>query len=261
MIDQLVKIKTILFVDEIKFSKKNNDADDSHYLIGVLVKIESLKVVREKFGAITANLSKGFHASKLYKKKAPNTELMKELTDLISDYNLKCFVFKYDKKKLYEPTKKHLINLGFEESEKFKNHEFQALFYFIQSLDLYLNIKLNKIDTPMKIFFDRGVYGVKEDEVFEVDSNVLGTITFCSKKRIDLLALPDHFGYIFRNCRVKYNRQNGPRNLSELQVNESNTELLNNCIANIITVFNKNLFVFLDIDKWFEEMQKKNSTG
>ena len=258
--NRLSKIKSLLFVDETKFSKKNNDSDDSFYFIGILVKMGSLGDVREKYRAITANLTKGFHATKVYKAKAPNTELMENMTRLMVDYKLKCFVFKYDKQRIYKSTKKHLINLTFEEKEKFKNPEFQALFYFIQVVELYLQTKLNHIETPLRIYFDRGIYGVKNHEEFEVDSDKIETITFCNKNKIDLIALPDHFGYIFRNCRIKYNAENSSRNLSELQINETNTTLMNNCISSLISIFSKNLFEFLDIDIWFEKIRMNSTT-
>ena len=254
-------MKSILFVDEIKFSLKNNDADDSFYFIGVLVKMESLKEVREKYNSVTSDLLKGFHATKIYKKKAPNVDLMRDLTNLITDFNLKCLVFKYDKDRLFSVTKKHLVNLKFDESQKFKNHEFQALFYFIQVLDLYLNTQLKEVDTPLRVYFDRGIYGVKNHEEFEINSDKIETITFCSKNKIDLLALPDHFGYVFRNCRTKYNEKNGSRNLSHLKISKSNSDLLNNCILNLSLIFNNNLFEFLDIDKWLEEIEKNNTTA
>lgn len=255
--NRLKNIKSILFVDEIKFSKKNKDADDSFYFIGVLAKMESLKEIREKYKNITKDLVKGFHATKVYKKKAPNTELMEGLTELIIENKLKCLVFKYIKERLYNISKEHLVNLPFEESEKFKNHEFQALFYFIQVLDFYLNNKLNNVETPLRIYFDRGIYGVKKkNEEFNVISDKIETITFCSKSKIDLLALPDHFGYIFRNCRIKYNENSSSRNLSKLEIKKSNTELLNNCILSLKSIFNNKLFEFLDIDKWLIEIEK-----
>lgn len=255
--NRLSKIKSILFVDEIKFSKNNNDVDDSFYFIGVLVKMESLAEIREKFGGISNNLEKGFHATKVYKTKAPNTELMDNLTSLIIDYNLKCLVFKYDRERFYDLTKKHLLNLDFGEKEKFKNHEFQALFYFMQVLELYLQTKLKQIETPVRIYFDRGIYGVKNHEEFEFDSDKIETITFCSKNKIDLIALPDHFGYIFQKCRIKYNAKNSLGKLSELQISETNSKLLNNCISSLTSVFNNNLFEFLDIDNWLEKIEKK----
>lgn len=257
--NRLAKVKSILFVDEIKFSKNNKDVDDSFYFIGVLTKMEALKEVREKYMRLTKDLVKGFHATKAYKKKAPNAELMQGLTKLIIEYKLKCMVFKYDKERLYSASKRHLTNLSFEESGKFKNHEFQALFYFIQVLDLYLNTKLNEIETPLRVYFDRGIYGVKRQEEFEVNSNKIETITFCRRNKIDLLALPDHVGYVFRNCRIKYNDVNGSKSLNELQIKEANTELINNCISSLISIFNNNLFEFLDIDKWLEEIEKNTT--
>lgn len=200
-------------------------------------------------------MSKGFHATKVYKDKAPNSKLMEDLTKLILDYNLKCFVFKYDKERLYESTKKHLVNINFEESHRFKNQEFQALFYFIQVLDLYFDEKFNEINTQLRIYFDRGIYGVKDIEEFDVNSDKIETITFCSKKNIDLLGLPDHFGYIFRKNRIKYNEESNLRDLSQLQINESNTNLMNNCISSLSLIFYNGLFEFLDIDHWFEKIE------
>ena len=259
--NRLKNVKSILFVDEIKFSKNNNDADDSFYFIGVLAKMEHIPEIREKFKKITLDLEKGFHATKVYKIKFPNSELMNSLTRLIVDYNLQCLVFKYDKNRFYDLTKKHLINLHFEESRKFTNHEFQALFYFLQVLELHLQTKLNKVETPLRIYFDRLVYGINAPEEFKFDSEKIETITFSGKSKIDLLALPDHFGYIFRNCRIKYNSENGSRSLSELKINESNSELLNNCISGLTSIFNSKLFVFLDIDNWLEKIEKKNTTA
>jgi len=259
--NRLENVKSILFVDEIKFSKKDNDADNSFYFIGVLAKLEQIAEIREKYQKVTVDLKKGFHATKAYKIKSLNSELMNRLTGLIIDYNLKCLVFKYDKDRFYDLTRKHLVNLNFEESGKFTNHEFQALFYFLQVLESDLQTKLNKVETPLRIYFDRLIYGKKKPEEFDFDSEKIETITFSAKSKIDLLALPDHFGYIFRKCRIKYNSESGLKSLAELKIQESNSELINNCISNFTSIFNSKLFVFLDVDTWLNKIEKKNTTA
>ena len=247
--NRLKNIKSLLFVDEIKFSKNNNDIDDSFYFIGVLVDINSVFSVQEKFESLTSDLQKGFHATRAYRTKNPNSELMNNLTELIIRNKLKCLVFKYDKNKFYDSTKTFGSNSNFQEKKKFKNHEFQALFYFMQTLEHYLHSSLDFVETPLRIYFDRGIYGVKQHDEFEFDSKKIETITFCSKKKIDLLALPDHVGYLFAKFRLKYNSINDSKN--EL----INSDLFNNCILNFKAIYSKELFKFIDIDVWLDNLK------
>jgi hypothetical protein len=257
----LKDIKTILFVDEIKFSKNDNDVDDSFYYIGVVVKEELLSGVRERFKNITARLQRAFHATRDYGKKSPNIQLMENLTNLILDFNLPCVVFKYEKERFYELTKKYLTKLDFEEKDRFKSHEFQAFFYFVQVLDFFLKTKLKKIEPPVRFYFDRGVYGYDGTQELKPYSEKIEIMTFCEKSLIDLIALPDHFGYIFRKCRIKYNADRNMRNLNALVPSLSNSNLLNNCILNLLAVVRKDLFIFLDIDLWIESIGKDTSVA
>ncbi|TAL33130.1 MAG: hypothetical protein EPN93_13915 [Spirochaetes bacterium] len=235
----LENIKSYIFIDETKFNTLNNDIDNSLYYFGIIVPKEIITKIETDFLNLINHSHKGFHAKDEYKEKNVNSDLMKAMTDLIINNKLICLAFKYDKDFLYEKTK-ILKRLNFEVN-RLNNHEFQALFWFIQVVEFYFNTKLiEKINFPLLAFFDRGVYGINEIEGKQLDSKYIEQMLFVKRNKIKLLSLPDHFGYIFRKCRSK-NR------------NDLNTKLNNSIyVQELIRITNNYLFYYLDFDEYLK---------
>lgn len=79
---------------------------------------------------------------------------MEDLTNLIISNNLQCFSIKYSKNIFYEKTK--LMQKFNSKNIKFNSVEFQALFYFVTQLNVYItHIKPNLLKQEIRMFFDR----------------------------------------------------------------------------------------------------------
>jgi hypothetical protein len=238
-------VEVILLADETKFSVKDGDAEDAIYYFALCVNKDEVPVVSKKYSRMVKDFQlerKGFHSTKAFKEKNPNPELMSSFCTLIIASNIKCLCFKYPKQDLHKPTEK-----AFEVHSKgvfdFSNHEFQALFYFIQTLNI-LPLKIpHLVRSPSIIFFDRNVY--RHDNEFELSShNLLKRMVFVRRNKIKLLALPDYFGYIFRKAKISQNKvQYGDMSLekSELVINSYNC---------VLKIRDAGLFFFLDVNEW-----------
>lgn len=235
----LENIKSYIFIDETKFNILNNDIDNSLYYFGIIVPKEIITKIETEFIKLINHSPRGFHAKDEYKEKKVNSNLMKSMTDLIINNKLICLAFKYDKEFLYEKTR-ILKRLNFEVN-RLNNHEFQALFWFIQVAEFYFNTKLiENINFPLLAFFDRGVYGQNEIEGKELNSKYIEQMFFVKRNKVKLLSLPDHFGYIFRKCRSK-NKKN------------LNTKLNNSIYGQeLIRITSNNLFYFLDFEEYLK---------
>jgi len=239
----LENINSYIFIDETKFNTTNNDIDNSFYYFGVIVPKEILSKIESEFLNLINHSPKGFHAKNEYKEKNVNINLMRGMNDLIIDNKLKCLTFRYDRDILFEKTK-NMKRLNFE-VEKFNNHEFQALFWFIQVSEFYFNTNLiENIHFPLLAFFDRGVYGKNEIEGKKLESKYIEQMLFVKRNQINLLALPDHFGYIFRKCRFK-NRTDLDEKLKDSIYGQE-----------LMRISDNRLFYYLDFNKYLKNTSK-----
>lgn len=204
---ELEHIKSYIYFDECKFSVKDNDIDNTIFYFGVVVPKEERTSIENKYIELTKDLKKKFHAKDLYKAKKLNLFLMNDITNIFIKYRLHCLCFKYDKDLLYKKTKS-LSYLDFN-NERLKDSEYQAFFWLVQILEFYFKTyKMKGILFPAIAFFDRGVYGINDIEGKEIYSSFLSKVIFTKRSKINLLALPDHLGYIFKKCRVDFTQLN-----------------------------------------------------
>lgn len=237
-------IKTFLFIDEVKNSRLNGDLDDSFYYFAVAVPKLKLLNVTQQFEVLRIGLIKGFHAKDQYKLKRINTDLLNNMTEMMLTNDLFSFCFKYDKDRFYDLSKKYLPAINnFEIQAKINNWEFQAFFYFVQTLDNCFKNKEANLEFPVCLFADRGIYGLDDDQDIDIDSVFIGRTAFTSNSKIKLLALPDHLGFVFSQCRKQFHACG-----TDLK------ELNNNIFGQqIVKLMEKRLFKFLDVDKWFKD--------
>ncbi|MCB9227677.1 MAG: hypothetical protein H6578_10985 [Chitinophagales bacterium] len=262
--DNLLKgVSTILFCDETKFHKNNGDLENEIYYFGISCKKEHIQKINYQLNSLYSKhklQTKIFHSTTIFKEKRPRTLLIQDLTDLIIDNQLICFCYKYLEPRLFDPTK--ILNKFNNDILDFNKVEFQALFYFITTLNTYLrDIAPMLIAKEISMYFDRNVYGKKDVEAFNFPSAdfVLKQMTFCEKSKISLLALPDFFGYIFRKSKISNNRvQNGNNSIET-------SALTISCYENLIKINTAGLFRFIDIKeettlKALKIMSKKNNS-
>lgn len=241
-------IQTFIFIDEVKTSISGGGLDNSFYYFAVSCPKGKVVSVERKFKALYTPFSKRFHAIELYKAKNINYALLDGITNLIIEERLLCHCFRYDKDRFFEATKKFLNTIGNEEFRKrSSNWEFQALFYFVQTLDEYLNANQTVLETPACLFFDRNIYGLKNDEDIDIHSVHIGRAAFTSGNKIRLLGLADHFGYLFHQSRKMYNLTG--QGIVGMKGNVFGEALLK--------ITNAGLFRFLDIDNWMKENEVK----
>ncbi len=241
-------IKTIFFVDETKFSLNDSDFEDSIYYLGVAVRKPEIHKINLLYDSLIDKygLEKGFHATKAFKEKNPNKDLMSDFCDLIISNKLRCYCFKYYKSRLYEASKIAFQKYN-NEILNFSNQEFQALFYFIQNLIINLD-NVNDFESKGLLFCDRNVYGQNDIEGFDFETNsTIKRMIFLSRKKIKLLGLPDYFGFIFRKSKNSFNGAEFGGKLIE------KSELIINCFDCLLKINKAGLFNFLDMDKWLEK--------
>lgn len=170
-IQDLSKIKTFIFIDEVKTSLSSVGLDNSFYYFGVSCPKEKVVLVEREFKELCLPLTKRFHAIDCYKAKSINHDLLSGITNLIIQERLFCHCFLYEKGRFFEASKHFLNTIGNEEFKRRKgNWEFQALFYFIQTLDDYLETNQDVLKAPVCLFFDRGLYGLKHNEDIDIHS-------------------------------------------------------------------------------------------
>ncbi|WP_397447750.1 hypothetical protein [Polaribacter sp. R77954] len=127
---------------------------------------------------------------------------MDDLTDFIINNNLQCFQHKYKKNDLFNKAK--LLEKYNNEIIDFNKVEFQALFFFMTTLNLYVkDFNPNLLKNKISMYFDRNVYGTKETESFKFPSEkfIISDMTFCEKSKIELLFLPDFLGFLLKKSR------------------------------------------------------------
>lgn len=247
VLKELKDINTFFFADETKFSLNNKEPENSIYYFLIKVYIDDVSKVNQIYDEIIMNfqLSKGFHATKVFKEKKPNRELMDCLCSAIIENKLDCYCFKYSRDNLFQAASKIFNYLNEKPIFNFDNQEFQALFFLIQVLDFYFQKEANTILPKGLIFFDRNVYGQYDIEAFNFEnSDYFERMVFTSKKKIKLLGLPDYFGYIFRKSKISQNKvQFGDISLekSALTINSYNSLLRINKVE---------LFHFVDLNDW-----------
>ncbi len=226
-IPTLQEVDTLLFVDETKFYVNNGNNEDAIFYFAIAVDKSTVpSVIRDINEALRKSKFRGkqFHATTVFKEMRPRAQLMNELTDIFISYNLHGFYYRYSKNLLFERTK--ILEKYNNDVNRFDEVEFQALFYFLLSLNVYLRVNPKLLKGSEFIMYgDRNVYGVGEPEAFVSahEDWCIKRMTYCNKDLINLLCLPDYFGYIFR--RTKLNRDL----LVESQNIEYTSELAQNC--------------------------------
>lgn len=95
------------------------------------------------------------------------------------------------------------------------------------------------------MYFDRNVYGVNEVEAFNFPSDhfILKRMTFSKKSLVNLLSLPDFFGYIFRKPKKSQNNVQGG------DITLETSKLAINSYKRIVEITEAGLFHFIDVDK------------
>lgn len=183
----------------------------------------------------------------MYSKKKINEKLIVALSELIIQYKLDCFCFKYFRDSIYEPAKSAFSYLNDRPEINFGNQEFQAVFFLLQAFDKYLSSKPHLIQPKGIIFFDRNVYGRKDTEGFDLEKgHLIKRMVFLQKEKIDLLALPDFFGFIFRKSKLYHNKK-------EHDIESPMSPLVFQCHSALLKITNAGLFHFLNIESWLQE--------
>src|SRR5690349_19036133 len=137
---ELADVNTFFFADESKFSENNGDPENAIYYFIVGCLLERLHDVRKAFEQTLVGFRvDAFHSTDLFKEKSPKEELIHSLTNLIVEYKLECYCFKYHKDSIYESAKNAFAHLNARPEIDFNNQEFQALFFLIQAFDSYLS--------------------------------------------------------------------------------------------------------------------------
>lgn len=252
--DLVNEIDTILFVDETKFSVNNGDLEDAIFYFGIATNIYSINSLKIE---LTETLLKFnfqgevFHSTKIFKEKNPREDLMNALVEIFLKYNLHCFCYKYLKNELFSSTK--ILNSFNNDIINFNNQEFQALFYFL----IFLNTNLR--DNPDLHFgekyiicFDRNVYGRTDTENFNFpdDRFVIKHMTFIDKSKMNLLAFPDFFGYLFRKAKIGMDKKTIKQENFEL------SKLTQLCHSNLVKLANAKLFHFMNIEEESKILQQ-----
>lgn len=248
---ELDDIQTFLLCDESKFYIQNGDIEDAIFYFSVSLPKNLVAVVNNKFrNSLDSSRvkKKVFHATEIFKPKRPRENLIEALTQIIIQYRLHCFCFKYPKNTLYDASK----NLNYLNNDiiDFNRDEFQALFYFVTTLNTYLrDEKPELLDQKIQMYFDRNVYGLKDDiEGFKFlrEDFLFKQMTFVEKSRIGLLGLPDFFGYMFRKAKISKNRfEMGDKSLES-------SKLTIHAYYSLLQIHSAGLFHFVDIDKYID---------
>ena len=137
--EPLKDVGTLFFCDETKFSKNDQDTEDAIYYFAVAVPKRDVPKISNEFNELLIKRriqAKTFHSTSVFKKNRVREELMTDLTSLLINNHLSCFCIKYEKSWMLEPTKR--LNYLNNDILKFNNAEFQALFYFLVILNLFL---------------------------------------------------------------------------------------------------------------------------
>lgn len=239
-------VQTLIFCDETKFSIENGDKENATYYFGVCVEKAHVPTVNNEVKDVLQRhkvKTEVFHATKIFREKRPRPYLMEDLNNVIIKNRLRCFCHKYSKTDLFETTK--LMSKFNNDILDFNNPEYQALFYFLSILNLYLrDIKPHLVKKGIAMFFDRNVYGIDETESFKFPDEYyeIKQMTFTEKSKISLLCLPDFFGYIFRKSKISQNKAAFGDNTLETSV------LTINAYKNLLNISAEHLFDFIETD-------------
>lgn len=235
-------IQTLVFCDETKFHTNDGDIEDSIYYFGVSALKSQVRTVHNRLNAALKNnrvKTEVFHSSTLFREKRPRIELLNEIKDIIIEQNLKCFCFRYPRSVLFSASKS--LNHHNNEIIDFNKVEFQALFYFLITLNTYLvDLHPNLLEKEIAMYFDRNVYGVKEIEAFNFphENFILKRMTFSEKSQVSLLALPDFVGYVFRKVKQTLDKTSD----QEISL------LVKNCNECLVQIDSAGLFRYLEVN-------------
>lgn len=247
-------IETLFFCDESKFYLNNGDFEDALFYFAIPVHKNEVKTVNDEFDAILKKhriQSSVFHATRIFRGKKHRPDLIKDITDLIISHGLLCFCFKYPKNAVFEQTKL-LDYLNDGDMFDFNDPEFQALFYFLILLNTHLveDQRLN-LPGPYQMFFDRNVYGKEDTEAFNFPhpNFAIKGMTFCEKSNISLLALPDFFGYVFRQVKNFQNKMDANQNPQP-------DELILACQESLFAINKAGLFFLIHLQDYLPNLGK-----
>ena len=249
VLKELIDINTFFFADETKFSFNNKEPENSIYYFLIKISVNDVGKVNQIYDEIIVRfqLANGFHATKAFKEKSPNKELMDCLCNTLVENKLDCYCFKYSRDNLFQAAKKIFKYLNENPIYNFDNQEFQALFFLIQALDFYFQKEVNTLLPKGLIFFDRNVYGQYDIEAFNFEnSSYFERMVFTSKKKIKLLGLPDYFGYIFRKSKISQNKVQ----FGDMALEKSALTL--NSYNSLLRINKAGLFHFVDLNDWLD---------
>ena len=246
-------VGSYIFVDEVKDVPTTvEQACQWIFLLGVGIPADALASVDEKLNPLLQSLSRnGFHAKDCYKEKSPDIRLMNAITDTILSFHLPCFCFPFAKAWLKSPRLNVLQKMEFNGWQpNIGNYEFVSFYLFLHCLNTLLQGQ-KQLEPCSRLVCDQGVRKAREGFCFD-DSQTLKVVEkviFASRKQASPLALPDHLGYLFGKCRRELLRENGKINL---EPNENNTMVQNECLTHLTKLANCHLFNTLDLCSWID---------
>lgn len=251
-------VRSYIFVDEVKDVPATvHDAGQWIFLMGIGIPGNTINAVETRLSTVLQPLgSNGFHAKDSYKEKSPNFELMNAMSDIVASFRLPWFCFPFAKTWLTNPRLEILQKMQFNGWQpKVSNYEFAAFYFFLHCLNTFL-LANSQLQQSSRLICDQGIRNSREGFSFE-ESEILKTIEnviFASRKQASLLALPDHIGYLFGKCRRELSRNNGEINL---EPQDSNTPVQNECLKHINALINRGLFHRLDLCEWIDYENKR----
>lgn len=243
----LDNVETIIFCDETKFDIRNNEPEEAIYYLAIAVPKNKLAIIHSQLKLLMNKYrvqASVFHATTIFKGGNSRLPMVKDLGELIIQNDLKCFCYKYFKPSFFEITR--TLNHLNSEIINFNKKEFQALFYFLSILNVYLKEENPEMfKREVALFFDRNVYGVKQTEAFTFQDSayLFKQMLFTEKSNISLLALPDFVGYMFRKAKLYHN---------ELQLGnkvEQPSELTSAAFECLQAIQTAGLFKYLEADE------------
>jgi hypothetical protein len=227
------------------------------FLNGVAIPADSLVTVERQFSTVMEfTQSNVFHAKDSYKEKSPNLPLMNAMTKIVSSFHLHWFCFPFAKNWLENPRLHVIRSMRFNSWQpKVSNYEFVAFYLFLHCLNTHLSAQ-TQLEPHFRLICEQGIMDARQGFSFEESTtlNTIENVNFASRKQAPLLALPDHLGYIFGKCRRDLVRQNGR---IDLEPNEGNTIVQNECLRHITCLANGGLFHRFDLWEWIDHENKR----
>lgn len=255
----LDKINTVFFCDESKYHTNNGELENAFYYFAIEIDRNLISEVNFKLKSIFQKCGMQadvFHSSKIFSEKNTRNDLIRSITGLILDYKLKCICYKYQTDLAY-PVLKKLNYLNDGGKINFNNAEFQALFFFVALLNSHLiEFPSQHLRPPFAMYFDKGIYGKKETDAIDplIENYVIEWMSFTDKREIDLLALPDFFGYMFRKVKIMNNK-------IQFNIPAESSLLTEQCKKNLEKLVVNHLFIFIDLKEYLPLIDNSINKG